>query len=678
MNFGSQSVRLIRVAKLIFRIVLGVLIVFSFGAGYSAKPRNLILITIDTLRADYLSCNGSVKVKTPNLDGLASRGVNFTRTRTPVPLTLPSHTSIMTSLYPAWHGVRDNGAYHLSEKFTTLAEVLKKQGYTTAAFVGSFVLDHRFGLAQGFDSYDDKTSGGVVMLERPDAERNAEAVYDAFSTWFKSHSEQEPFFVWIHFYDPHAPYNPPKPYLDKYPRDPYAGEVAYTDTFVGRVVKDLEQHNLFPSSMMAVVGDHGEGLGDHQERNHSVLIYNSTLHVPMIVVAPGLIPPASTSNELCRTIDLAPTLLDYVGLPQKFGDGESLRASIEKKKENDIEVYSESLYARLNLGWSDLSGLENSDYKFIQAPHPELYDLRKDPGETKNQIQDMAAVARDMQSKLGLFHKQSNAASQAASASVDPETREKLASLGYISGSTNPAIAKGAKLPDPKEKMPIWNQIQAGLYQYEQGDYRSSVQTFQKILATEKDNPLVYDYLGSGFLRLKQSEEAEKYYRLAIQRGIDSAVFHLNLGIIHFNRNELPQAQQEFERTIAMEPSNVTAHFHLGNVFRMRGELERAVEEYQRALEINPSYVYAKNGLGRTYAAMKRDQEALQAFEDVVHMDPTGAPGYFNLAVELERFGRTVEALKNYRKFMKLSNDNENGRERQRAAEAIKRLETKS
>lgn len=656
--------------------LLAVLILTFFGipeCGITvANGRNLILITIDTMRADYWSCNGSTKVKTPNLDQLARQGVNFLRARTPVPLTLPSHASILTALYPRNHGIRDNAVYRLDEKHLTLAEILKKHGYKTAAFVGSFVLDPRFGLAQGFDHYDARTTGGATMLERPDAERNAQQVYDSFVSWLQKDPAHKLYFVWLHFYDPHAPYEPPPSFKRQSPSDPYAGEVAFTDSVIGKVVALLQSRKMIDQSIVAVVGDHGEGLGQHQEQTHSVLIYNSTLHVPMMILAPGLIPSGIQINELSRTIDLAPTILDYLSVSDRLGEGQSLRWMIEKKGGTSaVEVLSESLYPRLNLGWSELFGIESGNYHFILAPNPELYDLAKDPGEKQNIVRDLAKVAQDLRQKLQPYVK--GALDNSKDTDVDPETREKMESLGYVSGSKATSVSQVSI--DPKNKMDVWNRIQMGLYQFSQDKYALAARTFGKILASEKQTPLVFEYLGLCYMRLGNETEAEKSYREGIKAGIESPAFHLNLGVIHFHRKENEQAIAELQKAIVLDDMNVTAHYQLGEVYRTMGNLGKAAGEYQRALELNPSYVYAKNGLGRIFAAMKRDTEALQAFQDVVRMDPSGAPGYFNLAVQLEGMKRSKEALETYRKFLKVLKPGELERERQRAVEAISRIQ---
>ena len=437
----------------------------------AAKPKaNLLLITIDTLRADALSCNGSKKVSTPQLDRLARGGVNFTRARSPVPLTLPAHASIMTGNYPPVHGVRDNGTYRLAEEQQTLAEVLDQQGYETAAFIGAFVLDRSFGIAQGFDVYDEGAWGTIDTVGNLAAERNAKVVYDAFSKWLEGRAGGKPFFVWIHLYDPHAPYLPPEPYRTRFADDPYAGEVAYVDAVVGRIVEDLRSRALLDSTLVAVVGDHGEGLGEHKEQTHSLLIYNSTLHVPMLLSFPGFIPSGKTVAQLTRTIDLAPTILDYLGVSPTFGQGTSLRPLVDgESPDEEMLAYSESLYPSLNLGWSELRGLESGRYRFILAPRPELYDLTNDPGEEENLIDSNPVMADQLERSLASLTKSMRPPAGDSSQAVDPRTEEMLRSLGYISGS-HPASPGESSSVDPKDRLGLWGTIEARLVSYQPGE----------------------------------------------------------------------------------------------------------------------------------------------------------------------------------------------------------------
>jgi len=341
---------------------------------------NLLLITLDTVRADHLSCNGTKKVRTPQLDRLARGGVNFTRARTSVPLTLPAHASIMTGNYPPVHGVRDNGSYRLPEEQLTLAEVLDGHGYETAprSSAPSFSIATS---ASRKDSTSTTRAIGAISIDWRTWPRSAAPTQCAMPFRVGSRAAPRegrsspgststtPTHPWIHLYDPHAPYVPPEPFRKRYADDPYAGEIAYTDAVVGKIVEDLESRKLLGSTLVAVVGDHGEALGEHGEQTHSLLIYNSTIHVPMLLHFPGLVPPGKTVDHLTRTIDLAPTILDYPGISQTIGQGTSLRPLVEGgSPDEEILAYSESLYPSLNLGWSELRGLEAGGHRFILAP----------------------------------------------------------------------------------------------------------------------------------------------------------------------------------------------------------------------------------------------------------------------------------------------------------------------
>jgi tetratricopeptide (TPR) repeat protein len=531
-------------------------------------------------------------------------------------------------------------------------------------------LDRRFGLAQGFDVYDDRTWSDITMLENLKAERNAEAVFTAFTQWFRDYENQKPFFAWIHFYDPHAPYEPPEPYLSQYRLDPYAGEVAYTDALVGKIVESLEARNLFKKTVVAVVGDHGEGLGEHDEQTHSLLIYNSTLHVPMILCAPGLVPEGRTVGALTRTIDLAPTLLDYLDLDARLGEGLSLRPLIENGQSGpSVDAYSESLYPRIHLGWSDLRGIETEHYRYILAPRPELYDLSADSKERSNIIGSHREIAEELRQRLeGLAP---SAVSTEALRAIEPETADMLRSLGYVTDRRT-----SAGTTDPKDKMILWNLIQFAIHQFGRRDYTQTLVTLEKALASDDSIPMIYQYMGSCYMELKRYRDAKRIYLRARERGIETVDQHVNLGIILHNEQKLAEARRELQKALALDERSVPAHYRLANVYRAEKEFAKALEHYRQALDINPSYVYALNGLGMTLSRLDRDEDALEAFNKVVEIDPERAPGYLNLAIQLERMGHKEEALDAYETFMRISTDEKFSRERQRAAAAIKRLKT--
>jgi pentatricopeptide repeat protein len=657
-------------------VVLAALLMHGFSMVLDAGEvrRSLLLITIDTLRADHLSCNGSKDVKTPHLDRLAAGGVNFRRARTTAPLTLPAHASIMTGLDPPEHGVRDNGSYRLPEDRLTLAETLAERGYETAAFVGAFVLEHRFGLDQGFDLYDDDVGTDEAMLESLEAERDADAVVSVFSGWLDERDAEVPFFAWVHIYDPHAPYTPPEPYRSRYAGDPYAGEVAFADAAVGTMIAGLESKNLLGSTVVAVVGDHGEGLGEHDEATHSVLVYNSTSHVPMLAHAPGLISAGTAVPQLVRVIDLAPTLLDYLGLEPSLGRGVSLRPLVEGGATRDPwTAYSESLYPRLNLGWSELRAVESGTHRYILAPREELYDLAVDPGETVNRAAELPEVAAALRRLLEDTISADVAPDRAAHGAVDAETRAMLEKLGYLSKSGTPRTEDSPA--DPKDRIAVWNRIQHGLFLSGRGDHAGALVILNRALTSEPDMPILYESIGSSYMRLGRYEEAERVYRRALERGIDSPDVRLNLGVIRYRRGDLNTAEQELRRALALKESGVEAHYRLADVYQAQKRYAQAVEHYRRALEINPRYIYAWNGLGMALALQGDGAKALDAFHEVVRLDPDQPRGYLNLAVHLERMRRIEEALETYRKFMSLAGEQEFARERRIAAEAIDRLQ---
>jgi arylsulfatase A-like enzyme/Tfp pilus assembly protein PilF len=558
-----------------------------------------------------------------------------------------------------------------------LAEVFDRQGYETAAFIGAFVLDRHFGLAQGFDVYDEGNWGELNILENLAAERSAESVRDAFSNWLKSRAGERPFFAWIHFYDPHAPYTPPEPFRKRFADDPYAGEIAYTDAVVGMIVEDLESRKLFGSTLVAVVGDHGEGLGEHGEGTHSLLIYNSTIHVPMLLHFPGVVPSGKTVEHLTRTIDLAPTILDYLRVSQTVGQGTSLRPLVEgKSPDQEILAYSESLYASLNLGWSDLRALEAGDYRFILAPRSELYDLSDDPGERKNRIGSIPEVGDQLARSLESLMESMPESGGHARQTVDPRTEEMLRSLGYI--STSQPAPRGAAFPvDPKDRLGLWRDIESGLFFFSQGDHAGTLDILNRALAQDKNIPIVYSHIGWSHIQLGQYDEAERVYRQALERGIETSEIHSSLGLIYYNRRNFAKAEQELLVALTLEEINVPAHYRLADVYRATKKYTKAIEHYRRVLEINPGYVWALNGLGRALAMEGKNEEALAAFRDVVRIEPEMAPGYLNLAIHLERMDRLSEALELYQKFMDLSSEREFARQREIATSAIKRLQNR-
>ncbi|MDX1642789.1 MAG: sulfatase-like hydrolase/transferase [Thermoanaerobaculia bacterium] len=643
---------------------------------------NLLLVTLDTVRADALGVNGNAAAATPRLDALAASGVNFTRARSPVPLTLPAHASLLTGNLPPLHGVRDNGSYRLSDEELTLTELLRQRGYRTAAFVGSFVLDRRFGLAQGFETYDDRTWSEPAELESLEAERRGEEVYAAFARWLGGYSGAQPFFAWIHLYDPHAPYVPPEPFASRFADDPYAGEVAYTDRVLGSILDAVAARGLAGRTVVAVVGDHGEGLGEHRESTHSLLIYNSTLHVPMIVAAPGRIPAGRRVDRLTRTLDLAPTLLDYLGVATALGEARSLRAWIEPETETrggePDPVYSESLYAWLHLGWSPLRGLETERYRLIEAPRPELYDVVADPGETVDLAAERPDDLRRLRRRLAELEEAFPPPVVAAvRRELDGETAARLRSLGYL--STAAPAGRADVAIDPKETIETWERIQQGIALFGRGRHAEAAALFESVLETGGPLPLAHEYLGASYMALERWEEALDAYRRALAAGVDSVRLRLDLARLALGRGEVEEARRELERALALDAASVEALHLSADLERRAGRAARAERLYRRALEINPDYLYSWNGLGMLAAGRGDGEAALTAFRRAVAIAPGAAEPTFNLAVQLERMGRLGQARAVYRRVIELTAGEAQSEPRHRAAvDALARLGARS
>ena len=622
-----------------------------------------MLATIDTLPANRVGCYGCPNVRTPALDRLARHGIQVRDAISPAPLTAPSHTTILTGLDPPRHGVRENAMFRLADSVATVAELLP-EGVPTGAFVGAFPVASRFGLAQGFDVYDDDLGTGTAELESPEAERTGDRVLASFQEWLRSRDERKPFFAWVHFYDPHYPYRAPEPFASRFGPDSYAGEIAYTDSLVGDLLKSVP-----PSALVAVVGDHGEGLGEHLEATHSLLVYNSTIGVPMILAGPG-IPAGRSIATIARTIDLAATILDYLGLPPALGSGRSLRGSIEGRDGPSRTAYAESLYGFHNLGFSPLYALETGRYRFIDAPRRELYDLDRDPGEARDVLQEERSVSRELFRTLTEL-RASLETGGSAELTLDDETREKLASLGYLP-SRAPGKIAGEGLPDPKDQMTLFHRLQEAQDRRQRNDCPGVLEALGTLRGTGPPVPLVHELLASCYLESGQWETAAVVAKEALARGFESAVFHRDLGVAALRMGKPLDAEREFRLALALEETSVATRHNLGDALRAQRRDEEATRAYRDALALNPRYVYSWNGLGMSLARAGRSASAIEAFRKVVELDPSEPGGLFNLAVQLDRTGAREEALALYRRFLEIASDAKFPRERARAKEALR------
>ena len=646
----------------------------------TARP-NVLLVTIDTFRADRLGTGVA-----PAIDRLAASGVRFTSARSAVPLTLPSHTTIHTGLLPPAHGVRENGMDALADTHATIARQLKRAGYDTAAFIGAFVLDRRFGLAQGFDTYDDQIPRDPDASDRLEAERPASAVVDRALAWFdrrQSAIRNPPsaFFVWVHLYDPHAPYNPPPEFRAR-TATPYDGEIAYADAQLARLFDALRSHGLMDRTVVVVAGDHGEGLGDHGERTHGMLLYDSTLRVPLIIAAPGQ--AAATRDEAVSLVDLAPTLLHAAGItPPDAMKGQDLLATGRRK----TDLYSETEYPRV-AGWSPLQALTDGRWMTIRAAAAtEVYDLRADPREEHDLLASQGAVAAAMAARAQAIH--AGAAAPNARA-ISADAQERLRALGYVTSSAERGSGAGA--PNPAAQIATWNAFEDALSALtarrpdalaalvrlasanpdapviqmtgaralkEAGQMAAALAAYRRAAARwPTDAMLLHDLAAtareaaSGAAAPKAAalrDEAVRADQAALTVAPTSAAAHNGLGLLAIDNGRAGDAAKAFERATAIDATNASYWANLGNARRATGDRAGAEQAYRRALETDPRTADAANGLGVLLVEANRSAEAVPWFERAIAAAPDLVEAHLNLGIALQQSGQTARAADAYR-----------------------------
>jgi arylsulfatase A-like enzyme/Flp pilus assembly protein TadD len=648
-----------------------------------APSCNILLITLDTTRADHLGCYGYKPAKTSNLDRLAREGIRFARAYCPAPLTLPSHASIMTGLYPVTHGVRNNG-HDLPSGIKTLAEILKGRGYSTAAFVSAFSVDSRFGIDRGFDVYDD-TFRSDSPFKTQNAERRAEETFAGFSRWMENNGKDR-FFGWVHYYDPHLPYDPPSPYKEEFNRNPYDGEIAYMDQFVGAVLERLKEKGILERTIVVVAGDHGEGLGEKVETGHGIFLYEETLRVPLIFHNPEVFPRAQVIENQVRLIDVAPTILEIIGLKNEAAGmtGQSLVPWLRGKSRKDLDSLVETFYPRENFGWSELVGLVSGRWKYIQSPRPELYDVMNDPGEREDLVASSAGKAGEMKKKLEQELLGSSAGNRSAGkrTGVRPEDQERLRSLGYLNFA--PA-GRGTALPDPKEKIPLLKLIQqAQVYEFED-NYAEAEQVYLKVLEDVPDSPAGYVNLAIAQARQRKFDQAIRTLNEGIARIPDSEILLVRLGHTHLVTGRPREAFETMNKVLSLNPRNVDALTVCAGILDTEGHKEEARTYYDRALAVEPESRYLRMSYAGNLASGGRLREAIEVYkklsddfpEEQAFYQYTGIAysylgeydqaisflerglavrptptGYFNLAVAYEKSGNLREAVKVFKLYL--------------------------
>ena len=638
------------------RIVLALtaLPALQVAAEEPKKPTfNVVLITIDTLRADHVGCYGYKQIKTPNIDSVAADGVRFEHAFTPVPVTLPSHTAILTGTYPMLSGMHDFSGNKLSPQQVTLATVLKQAGYVTGAVVASAVLDSRFGLNQGFDFYYDHFDfSRLEEANLDEMERPGNVVADQALEWLGKNSQKK-FFLWMHLYDPHYPYRPPEPYRQEYAAQPYDGEIAFADEQVGRLLRFLKDNGLYQNTVIVLSGDHGESLGEHGEKTHGFFIYNVTMHVPLIIHLPGK-STTQTVDDPVSLVDLMPTVLAATGLdiPSQV-QGRSLVPALRGEKiDQDRTLYGETFLPRLHFNWSELRGAENAKYHFIDAPRPELYDLTKDPGELRNLFPEKKAVAEEMRAKLaGLIREYSAGKELAEKTGLDPALMERLKSLGYagFSGGGNPTITN-RDLPDPKDRIVTYELISDAIADSQHGRYQESIEKLKAAIKTEPQSVPAHYLQGLNYYRSKMFSESVNELQKAVQLSPDYSLAVFNLGMAQAHAGQIDDAIATLRRALQLDSTNFEAAYNLGVAYIQKKELQPAVEAFQRSIAINPDLARSHQALGETLMYLDRLDEAIAELRKAVELAPQEPATHRALAQALAAKGLTAEANQEMRR----------------------------
>lgn len=628
-------------------VVGGLAWLLASGGLFNGGRPNVILISLDTCRADYISCYGKTTGLTPNIDALAADGFIFKNAVSPVPLTLPAHSTMLTGMIPPCHGVHDNINYRLNDNCTTLAERLRSQGYKTAAIVAAFVLDARFGLSQGFDTYEDELGADHTFMGGY-AERPGGDVTRLAKDWLET-NKQEPFFLFLHYFDPHHPYNPPEPFASgAYADNPYAGEIAYADHCVGQVIQTLKRLKLYDSSLIIVVGDHGESLGEHGESKHGYFVYGSTTSVPLIIKPAGTTGTGAI-KETVGLVDIVPTVLSQVGstdvsasagvdlTPLMFGDaiGPDRRF-----------YYSESM-TPTRYGCNSLLATQTDRWKYIQTTEPELYDLANDPDEARNIAKDNPKITGELRGQLqDTIERCLVAAADDGTVALDAAAKEKLSGLGYTGESVEELFESDASRPDPKGFIELFTKVEGLDYYVDAGDFDQARRIAEQVLAAKPDIAHVHAKLGQIAIQTGDFAAAFDRYAEAIKLDPTKIEWRINLGILLSKRGQLDQAVEQFHEALRLaKPSEDTspsldrvmasreyfdplisrAHYNLGNTRMQQGDVEQAVNAYREALRFDPDEPNVHYKLGLALRDLGNTDQAAVAFNEALRLAPNHA-----------------------------------------------------
>jgi len=650
------------------------------------QSSSIILISIDTLRADHLSCYGYRRIQTAHLDALAKGGTLFSAVNAQVPLTFPSHVSLFTSTYPFFNGVEDNGEA-LRPNTVTLATLLKSHGYRTGAVVGGFVLDRRFGLNQGFDTYDSTFDlHRQAESDSGDVKRLGAEVVGAASRWLEANSGS-PFFLFLHLYDLHTPYNLPAGDRARFGRG-YDAELRYVDEQVGAFLDFLRGHNLFDKSLIILTSDHGEGLGEHGEKTHGYFIYQSTLWVPLIVHWPvGSEAFPAKVEEPARLMDVAPTILQFVGIPQppEFQGRGLLEMMHSRSSKIPRDVYSESLYPHKHFGCSSLQSLRIGRYKYIEAPKPELYDLAADPGETSNLYALRHSQVLPMKERLAALRTGYWTQHPPGQSALDPETAARLSSLGYVAGSSGSSESSDRD-PDPKELIADFEDFgraillassgrldesnallecllaqrpelldvrtNLGLNDQRLRRHEQAAREFQQVLKVDPLNVKAHFDLGLSLFEMRKLDEAAREFQAALALAPYYTRAEDMLGSLALQKNDYGEARERFEHVLTIDPNDFNAHYNLGTLAALEGQWDSGVQHLRAALSADPLDPDAHNTLGSVYLRKGDLDNAQVEFRQALRLRPNSASAHYNLGLVLHKQNRDSDAANEFRQAL--------------------------
>lgn len=612
------------------------------GSSVPAKtaPPDIFLITIDTLRADHVHCYGYDRIETPTLDNLCEDGIRFSQAFTPSPITNSSHATILTGLLPSLHGVTDF-AIPLSTTHPTIAALLKEKGYRTAAFIGAVILDSRSlapGFDRGFDFYDNFPEHSSLKTRWGTVERRGMTVIQHAEAWLSSHPTGARF-VWVHLYDPHDPYEPPPPFSRIYKDRLYDGEIAYADSVLGKFADYLKSRGWYENSVVIVVGDHGEGLGEHNEKTHGIFLYDATTHVPLILKLPGRLERGRVVAEQVRTTDVLPTVLDIVGVPAPSSlSGRSLMPYLASTGLKGRTAFGETDYP-LRFGWSPLRSVRTEEFKFIDAPRPELYDLHADPAELHNKYEprnETAQKLRELLAEVGAKAKSVTSPAIVASRS----TSDKSRALGYPDAGSSSVIgvSEPSLLPDPKDHIEEQNLLHTAMMALEGGRSADARVALSKVLQINAESYNALQQLGAIELRAHEYANAEKHLKRARMIRPDDATAAFDEGVALERMHNMRGARDALEASLRLSPGQVQARVLLGRVYLNLKDTKAATDQFEAVLLQQPENVDAQLGIVRVEIS---DGKFADALPKLIHLSTSNRD---NLEV-LELLAETCRRL---------------------------------